>query len=271
MILRATVVLPDPRAARDAQDEHAEPAHRPGRALCARRSCLSPAVGVALALARQAHLDLDGAHEGQAVDAQERRVRIGVRGHAVDVLEAAHDGHALRLDGQARRHDYLGAAHDDAEVELDGAGRQPRVAEVEHGRAHRREHAHLPRHDPRSAALGAAHERVDGLGRAHLGCGHEGGRPGRRGRAGQADGQIGEQGLDGGGGLGRVGQRHAPLELVDVQRRRARSAPAAPRWRARGSRGRGRGRGASRAAGRRRAARPQHSAARPCRADDLGV
>src|SRR5512146_52182 len=64
-------------------------------------------VSLTLALSWQAHGDVDAAHEGEAADAQQRRLRIGVSRRAIDVLEAAHDRGSMNLDGQPGRDDDL--------------------------------------------------------------------------------------------------------------------------------------------------------------------
>src|SRR5262249_56518475 len=66
---------------------------------------------LAPALADQARLDADAAHQAEAVHPQERPLRIRFHRRALHVLEAAHDRRAADVDRQPRRPDDLDPAH----------------------------------------------------------------------------------------------------------------------------------------------------------------
>ena len=179
------------------------------------------------ALARQHHAHVDAAHDGDAVHAHHRRVRIGGRGRAVDLREAAHDRRAVHLHRQSGRHDDVDAPEHGAHVDVDAAGREARLAQIQLHAAHRRRHAQVARHRPRPATLHAAEHGEQRL--AVLVGGHQRRHHRRTGgddvfrflavlpvlvRAGRSS----QQRVDRLGRILRVRQRHTPFELFDLQR-----------------------------------------------------
>ena len=109
----------------------------------------------------QPHLDVHAAHHRQTVHAQQRRVRIGVGGRAVDVGEPAHDRRAVHLHRQPGRHDDVDAAHHRGHLDVDDAGREAGLAQIQVGAPEQRDDAHPARHVPGPAAIDAAEDRVD--------------------------------------------------------------------------------------------------------------
>ena len=101
--------------------------------ICTRssRSALLRSVGCfgvqGASLTRQSQLDLDGAHDGPAADAQ-RQVRVGVRRRAMHLLEHAHECAAVGGHGKTWRDDDLHAAHQrvDLDVDVDRGNRASR-------------------------------------------------------------------------------------------------------------------------------------------------
>ena len=156
------------------------------------------------------------------MNAQQRRVRIGVGGRAVHVGEPAHDRRAVHLDRQPGRHDDVDAAHHGRHLDVDDAGWKARLAQIQVGAAEDRDDAHPARHVPGPAAIDAAEDRVEpcrGPVRAGTsGCTTVGTIAGCRAAGASDVGQIGEQRLDVGGVVGRLRDRDPAFELVDVQR-----------------------------------------------------
>src|SRR6185437_15940674 len=108
---------------------------------------------VALALAGQAGRDRHAAHHDEAADAEHRLGRLGRRGRAMALVEAAHDRAGVDVDREARRHDDLEAAHHARHVQLGHAGAEVGLAKIEAASAPEAFHVHLARHDPAALAI----------------------------------------------------------------------------------------------------------------------
>lgn len=142
----------------------------------------------------RADLDIDTAHKSKTTNAQYRCLRGGNGRPVFEVLEPAHEGESIGIDGEAGWNHDITAAHYADQVQFCYPRPQLGFPEVEVRATHDGKDPDFPGRCPAAASFDPAHDRDQILAVADIGGRHIQGR-GRGGLGRGSSGQVGDQSL----------------------------------------------------------------------------